>query len=100
MNFAKNINKYQKRNSSPSPFNIKLIPSLNSNNPNTINRELNKSESSSKRFSENQRNNVFYVKNDKYIEKRINNIHTKNINKEENNNEKSNKSIIFSRKCF
>ena len=37
MNFAKNINKYQKRNSSPSPFNIKLIPSLNSNNPNTIN---------------------------------------------------------------
>ena len=59
-----------------------------------INRELNKSESSSKRFSENQRNNVFYVKNDKYIEKRINNIHTKNINKEENNNEKSNKDIL------
>ena len=59
-----------------------------------INRELNKSESSSKRFSENQRNNVFYVKNDKYIEKRINNIHTKNTNKEENNNEKSNKDIL------
>ena len=59
-----------------------------------INRELNKSESLSKRFSENQRHNVFYVKNDKYIEKRINNIHTKNVNKEENNNEKSNKDIL------
>ena len=57
-----------------------------------INRELNESESSSK--GENSKHNVFYVKNDKYIEKRINNIHTKNINKEENINEKSNKDIL------
>ena len=59
-----------------------------------INREINKSEGSKRRLSENKRNNVFYVKNDKYIEKRINNIHTKNINKEEKINEKSNKDIL------
>ena len=41
MNKLQNLHKYPKRNSSPSPFNIKMIPSLHSNLNNNNNTSLN-----------------------------------------------------------
>ena len=58
-----------------------------------VNRELNKSESKSRKISNDQRHNVYYVKNDKFIEKRTNNIKTKNSKKEDNLDDISNKDI-------
>ena len=64
-----------------------------------INQELTKSESSSKRRGSYKKSNVYYYKNDKYIEKRINNIRAKNLitQNNENTNEISNKEILNNR---
>ena len=54
-----------------------------------INRDLNKSESLRRNIRDNMKKNVIYIKNDNYIEKRINNIKTKNFKKEEKENDLS-----------
>ena len=51
-----------------------------------INRDLNKSQSETGKIRDNMKKNVIYIKNDNYIEKRINNLKTKNFKKEDNIN--------------
>ena len=54
-----------------------------------INREINKSESPTRKNRENMKHSVVYIKNDSYIEKRINNIKIKNVKSEKNLSESS-----------
>ena len=59
-----------------------------------INREMYKSEDATRKDKDNMKYNVIYIKKGNYIEKRINNIRTKNMQSDKNSSENSINNLI------